>query len=1101
MANDIDKTSPHYKGEFGSIYEVNQKFPSGGVEGDYVAIDGWAHYWNADRGTWCVNAQRDSYWDELITGIINKLKLFKGATYMGVADVSTVPEKIAGVKMYYFAKDAGTYSGFGGLQLAQGINVLYTDNGTSWSATPLLEVAQELGVSTEKVMSQKAVNTELGKKADKEAVDASLDLKANESDVVKTNAAQDAEISRKANQQDVERSLNILRKEIGERTVVEGNVNNNPDEEDLTSKMGSNNREVLSLKDREYNPLEFSGKGYKILRKNLQEVTCAITKIQVTKAPTTDGYVSIIINGVETHVDLVASTDNTVALVAKKIADKLSETMDEYVTSIDGALVTCTRRFGGDVTSSSFSGVNTGSEATVGESSKTELRNLITAVMLSEANTIYEIRYDFDLNGEIITIPENCVFKFCGGSFKNGILNGKNSIIEAYPIKIFDDINIIGTFLSSNEKYYCEWFGGDIEKCIYSFKQINFVGTYNINNQIYIEGDNISPKIIFEKTSKIHVSDTFNDDYLFKFKISGYNEGNIIDQSCLFEGNGYINLNKRCGFCTFEKYNDKSIEVKFLNLVINGAGIGDNDPDNTQICIIKTLESTIMMNVSCYTDRQKKQPYAGIYLGGADNKLHRVTVIINTIGIANIGGTSIIEDAHIWGAPKIAFEVVGNATFSKCYGDWAVINYYFKYNNPYIAITDHFYIGMNADQNDDYSNIYKSTTFIKVNGGTGATGHANMICQNSTTRVIPYSCNEGYFGGDYANPNQLDIKVIGGKTFSQLNVSQKNSIFIENGENKIILSGILDTYVKYVYSIYIYNINKVIDLELTKSGYRYNDSSVNLSDYIELYRFNVEQNIIFYVKAIKSNLYIKLDPTINLTIFKYNYISLPKDGAVKCNIVNAKSKEDKISINLGEQDNGTHFYKICKLNTIYNVRFLDAVFTLSSSLSTRITIDFSTLSIYFQNVFRNTDNDLTNYLDFYISKDKSVLYVKTSVRKSLYANLLFYLRTLLSNMTFYNTLADDVNIDDLTLMNKYDSYTKGKDVTGSYYFNKSNNALMIYTNKWKKVKTIDENLQESGSTLNRPVNIQAGFLYFDTNLNKPIWWTGERWVDATGADV
>ena len=170
MANDIDKTSPHYKGEFGSIYEVNQKFPNGGVAGDYVEIDGWAHYWNADRGTWCVNAQRDSYWDELITGIINKLKLFNSATYMGVAGVSTVPEKIAGVKMYYFAKAAGTYSGFGGLQLTQGINVLYTDNGTSWSATPLLEVAQELGVSTEKVMSQKAVNTELGKKFDKKSV-------------------------------------------------------------------------------------------------------------------------------------------------------------------------------------------------------------------------------------------------------------------------------------------------------------------------------------------------------------------------------------------------------------------------------------------------------------------------------------------------------------------------------------------------------------------------------------------------------------------------------------------------------------------------------------------------------------------------------------------------------------------------------------------------------------------------------------------------------------------------------------------------------------------------------------------------------------------
>ena len=200
MANDIDKTSPHYKGDFGSIYEVNKKFPNGGVAGDYVEIDGWAHYWSADRGTWCVNAQRDSYWDELITGIINKLKLFKGATYMGVAGVSTVPEKIAGVKMYYFAKAAGTYSGFGGLQLAQGINVLYTDNGTSWTATPLLEVAQELGVSTEKVMSQKAVNTELGKKADKEAVNTELGKKADKEAV-------NTELGKKADKETVNTEL------------------------------------------------------------------------------------------------------------------------------------------------------------------------------------------------------------------------------------------------------------------------------------------------------------------------------------------------------------------------------------------------------------------------------------------------------------------------------------------------------------------------------------------------------------------------------------------------------------------------------------------------------------------------------------------------------------------------------------------------------------------------------------------------------------------------------------------------------------------------------------------------------------------------------
>lgn len=183
MANDIDKTSPHYKGEFGSIYEVNQKFPSGGVEGDYVAIDGWAHYWNADRGTWCVNAQRDSYWDELITGIIEKFKLFKGAMYMGVAGLDTVPAKAIGAKMYYFAIVAGTYKNFGGLVVPQGINVLYSENGSSWVCSTLLEVAQELGVSTRNVVSQKVVNDALAKKADKETVDVELGKKFDKESV------------------------------------------------------------------------------------------------------------------------------------------------------------------------------------------------------------------------------------------------------------------------------------------------------------------------------------------------------------------------------------------------------------------------------------------------------------------------------------------------------------------------------------------------------------------------------------------------------------------------------------------------------------------------------------------------------------------------------------------------------------------------------------------------------------------------------------------------------------------------------------------------------------------------------------------------------
>lgn len=211
MANDIDKTSPHYKGEFGSIYEVNQKFPSGGVEGDYVAIDGWAHYWNADRGTWCVNAQRDSYWDELITNIIEHFKTIKGATYMGVATADTVPDSSA-AKMFYFALQGGKYANFGNQDVAQGINVLLTEDGKSWTVQSLISVAQELGASTTMLVSQKAitdainrkanttdVDEALAKKADKETMNTELAKKFDKASVVQeTGTATDKVMSQKA---------------------------------------------------------------------------------------------------------------------------------------------------------------------------------------------------------------------------------------------------------------------------------------------------------------------------------------------------------------------------------------------------------------------------------------------------------------------------------------------------------------------------------------------------------------------------------------------------------------------------------------------------------------------------------------------------------------------------------------------------------------------------------------------------------------------------------------------------------------------------------------------------------------------------------------
>lgn len=67
----MDKNSLHFKGTFRNIYEVNRAYPNGGVRGDYVDINGWQHWWDVDRGTWCVNENRDTYWDEILSTLQN----------------------------------------------------------------------------------------------------------------------------------------------------------------------------------------------------------------------------------------------------------------------------------------------------------------------------------------------------------------------------------------------------------------------------------------------------------------------------------------------------------------------------------------------------------------------------------------------------------------------------------------------------------------------------------------------------------------------------------------------------------------------------------------------------------------------------------------------------------------------------------------------------------------------------------------------------------------------------------------------------------------------------------------------------------------------
>lgn len=76
-------------------------------------------------------------------------------------------------------------------------------------------------------------------------------------------------------------------------------------------------------------------------------------------------------------------------------------------------------------------------------------KNKTFASQVTDTNTIYEIRYDFNLNSATVVIPSGCVLKFNGGKVSNGTIVGRKTIINWDNEKIFGaNLYLSGVFSS-----------------------------------------------------------------------------------------------------------------------------------------------------------------------------------------------------------------------------------------------------------------------------------------------------------------------------------------------------------------------------------------------------------------------------------------------------------------------------------------------------------------------------------------------------------------------------------------------------------------------------------------------------------------------------
>ena len=116
-------------------------------------------------------------------------------------------------------------------------------------------------------------------------------------------------------------------------------------------------------------------------------------------------------------------------------------------------------------------------------------RDLSFSEQVTKENTIYEIRHNFDLNEEEVTIPEGCILDFQGGSFSNGTIVGNDTTIQASLVRIFElNVNLSGSW--KVQYVYPEWMGArgdgvtDDSDCISKSIELSYV----VNKPVFITG-------------------------------------------------------------------------------------------------------------------------------------------------------------------------------------------------------------------------------------------------------------------------------------------------------------------------------------------------------------------------------------------------------------------------------------------------------------------------------------------------------------------------------------------------------------------------------------------------------------------------------------
>ena len=793
-----------------------------------------------------------------------------------------------------------------------------------------------------------------------------------------------------------------------------------PDEEDLTvSKPDKNGNAIVSLKDRVYDESNFSGKGYKILRKNIQ--------------------------------------------------------------TIDGVR-----------------------------------KNILTQDMINKPNTIYEIRYDFDLNGAEITIPKDCVLKFTGGKIINGYLVGQNSKISWIGTFIFDNIYLKGSWNNA------------LNPIMFGILEVDNTKTYNCLLETHINAKNIGNSITYKGINNIDIIIPTNPQQIplatnVDFAGCTISVTNNIKRLALFEYTSNLL--------------DITIPKKEIGNTVYNGYTNEELKNDTYLLIISDLNLWVQNRTGHNYGHTRKD----------------IILVSDSTGYNGVVSTYNNEDS----IPEIKYcrttlhkKTYCNLNFIRKEGSTYITTLFSIYNNNNIYINN-----ISIITNND--NNLGGDAGIEVRDCTNVTLE-NINIQNSYSRTNYYG-----YGLEFNNVYNLIIKDIKGKTnWGFCGGNNLNTCYINNcqinrfdihcyGKNISYNDCIFSPYYQQFSGIYgnilynncifndnvplidgsSYSINTPFTLILNDCTYNCTDVgknyiySGNLSDKIEP-RTELKKkclpNIIinnlkinnsttintFYIYSATVSYTEPISYTTNITIngltFKNpcslivsrNPINFNNHLNITFNKVNLLGEDD---LNITQETNKGNYRWYIQLNITYSNNIVPDA-TISNSiiyyipyLNHAYTYNNCIIGLY---RYRSDNSIYTDVIEFnnctfYLNCNDIASYYYLD-GKAHYNNCNFIF---CSNLYVIDYIAKDVIYKNCTTTKNglfsEKSLDNNNELLGCKVVLTSGDRL-IYEYLYKTI----------GSTENRPV-LNSNYIckYFDTTLNKLIYWNGSKWVDENNISI